>query len=242
MSPLFKPVPGTQRENRCLAPEKRAVVLLSGGLDSATTLYAAKARGYRCRALVVDYGQRHRREVQAARALARAAGCPAMVVRIRFPGGGSALTDRARAVPQKRSFREIGRGIPVTYVPARNTIFLSLALGYAEVLGAEAVFIGATAVDFSGYPDCRPEYYRVMERVFRLGTKAGISGQPVRIVAPLIRKSKAQIIRLGKKLRVPFSQTWSCYVGARRPCRRCDSCLLRARGFREAGVRDPVLS
>ncbi len=215
-----------------------AVVLLSGGLDSATTLYSARAQGFRCHALIMDYGQRHRREIRAARAVARTAGCPALVLKIRFPWGGSALTDSRLKVPKSRSLQQIGKGIPITYVPARNTVFLSLALGFAEAIGADAVFIGANFMDSSGYPDCRPAYYQAMERVFRLGTRAGVSGRPIRIVTPLIRKSKAQIIRLGKQLGVPFHRTWSCYVGGKRPCGRCDSCLLRARGFAQAGLTD----
>ncbi len=219
---------------------KSAVVLLSGGLDSATTLYVARSRGHRCTCLIVDYGQRHRKEVRAARRIARAAGCPAQVARVRFPWGGSALTDRRLRVPTRRTLKEIGRGIPATYVPARNTIFLSLALGFAEATGAQAVFIGATAIDYSGYPDCRPAYYRQMQRVARLGTKAGAQGRGIRIVTPLIRKTKAEIIRMGRRLGVPFHLTWSCYLGGKRPCGRCDSCLLRAKGFRQAGLPDPA--
>lgn len=219
---------------------KKAVVLLSGGLDSATTLYHAKSQGYRCHCLIIDYAQRHRREVSSARALARAAGCPAQVVRLTFPWGGSALTDRSLAVPSNRSLRQMGRGIPSTYVPARNTIFLSLALGWCEAIGAEAVFIGANAVDFSGYPDCRPNYYGAFQKVARLGTKAGVEGRPIRIVTPLIRKTKAQIIRLGKRLAVPYQLTWSCYRGGKSPCGACDSCLIRAKGFEAAGLKDPA--
>ena len=221
---------------------KQAVVLLSGGLDSATVLAIALRKGFRCSCLIVDYGQRHWREIRSARAVARAAGCPAVVVKVRFPWGGSALTDRCVRVPVGRSPRQIGRGIPATYVPARNTIFLSLALGLAEATGAQAVFIGANALDYSGYPDCRPAYYRLMQRVARAGTKAGVQGKGIRIFTPLIRMTKAQIIRVGLRLGVPYGKTWSCYLGKGRPCGRCDSCLLRAKGFREAGAEDPVLS
>ena len=227
----------------------KAVVLLSGGLDSATTLYLARSRGYRCFGLLFDYGQRHRRELRSAQALAGAAGCPAQMVKVPLPWGGSALTDRRLKIPTRRSLRTIaqarhspgGQGIPATYVPARNTIFLALALSYAETIGARAIFIGANALDYSGYPDCRPAYYRALQRVARLGTKAGAAGRPIQIVAPLLRKSKAQIIRLGKRLRVPFELTWSCYQGRRHPCGCCDSCLLRTLGFREAGFPDPAL-
>lgn len=218
---------------------RRAVVLLSGGLDSATTLYDAKNKGYRCRCLILDYGQRHRREVRAAQAVARAAGCPSEVIRVRFPWGGSALTDPRIRVPIGRSPEQIGRGIPPTYVPARNTIFLSLALGYAEAIGAQQIFIGANALDYSGYPDCRPDYYRAFQKVARLGTRQGVAGRPIRIRTPLIRNTKAQIIRRGLKLKVPYHLTWSCYLGGRHPCGRCDSCLLRAKGFREARANDP---
>ena len=220
---------------------RRAVVLLSGGLDSATVLYLVRSRGWRCSCLVIDYGQRHRREVESARRVARAAGCPSRLLKLRFPWGGSALTDRRIRVPRGRSPARIGRGIPSTYVPARNTVFLALALACAEAAGAEALFIGANAVDFSGYPDCRPAYYRAMQRAARLGTKAGVEGKGIRIEAPLIRKTKWQIIRLGERLGVPYRLTWSCYLGGRRPCGLCDSCLLRAKGFKEAGLRDPAL-
>ncbi len=219
---------------------KRAIVLLSGGLDSSTTLYWARARGYRCHCLVVDYGQRHRKEILAAQAIARRAGCPFSLIRIKLPWGGSALTDRRIALPKGRLPHQIGRGIPVTYVPARNTILLSHAVSLAEAIGASAIFIGANAVDFSGYPDCRPAYYRAFQKVIQQGTKAGVEGRPIRIVTPLIRKSKAQIIRLGLRLGVPFELTWSCYQGGRRPCGACDSCLLRSKGFREAGCPDTI--
>ena len=216
-------------------------MLLSGGLDSATVLAIALRKGFRCSCLIVDYGQRHRREIRSARAIARAAGCPAVEVKLRFPWGGSALTDRRLRVPVARSLRRIGRGIPATYVPARNTIFLSLALGFAEASGAAAIFIGANALDFSGYPDCRPRYYRLMQRAAKAGTKAGAEGKGIRIVTPLIRLTKAQIIRRGMRLGVPYEKSWSCYLGGKRPCGRCDSCLLRAKGFREAGTADPAI-
>ena len=220
---------------------RTAVVLLSGGLDSATTLYIARSQKYQCHCLIIDYGQRHRREIKAAQKIAAAAQCSYHIVRLRFPWGGSALTDRRIDLPMGRSLRTIGQGIPSTYVPARNTIFLSCALGYAEAIGAEWIFIGANAVDFSGYPDCRPNYYKAMQRVVRLGTKKGVEGKPVQIRTPLIRKTKAQIIRMGMRLKVPYRLTWSCYQGGTRPCGACDSCLLRAKGFQEAGFPDPAL-
>ena len=214
----------------------RAVVLLSGGLDSATTLYDAKSKGYRCHCLVIDYGQRHRLEIRSARAVARSARCPIQLLRIRLPWGGSALTDRRIPVPRGRSLRQMGNGIPPTYVPARNTIFLSFALSFAETIGASAIFIGANAVDFSGYPDCRPAYFRAFRQVTRRGTKAGVEGKPIKIETPLIGQTKAQIIRLGNQLEVPYELTWSCYLGGAKPCGVCDSCLLRAKGFLEAGL------
>ncbi len=223
-----------------MAP-RRAVVLLSGGLDSATTLAIARARGFQCHCLIIEYGQRHRKEILAARRIARRAGCPVRLVRLRFPWGGSALTDRRIRVPTGRSLRAIEQGIPPTYVPARNTIFLGFAVGCAEAIGASHVFIGANARDFSGYPDCRPAFYRAFTQVIRRGTKVGVEGRPIRIVTPLIRNTKAQIIRWGLRLSVPYELTWSCYAGGRRPCGRCDSCRLRAKGFAEAGRPDPAL-
>jgi len=218
----------------------KAVVLLSGGLDSATTLYYALSKGYRCHCLIIHYGQRHQREIRAAQRIARAAKCPAALIRIRLPWGGSALTDRRISIPRGRTIGQIGRGIPVTYVPARNTIFLSFAASLAETIGATTIFIGSTAIDFSGYPDCRPAYYRAYSQVLRRGTKAGVEGTAIRIVTPLIAKTKAQIIRLGKQLDVPYHLTWSCYLGGKHPCGRCDSCLLRAKGFQEASLCDPL--
>jgi 7-cyano-7-deazaguanine synthase len=205
---------------------KKAVVLLSGGLDSTTTLYFAKRSGYACFALAFDYGQRHRRELRSAAAVAKRAKTPFMVLKITLPWRGSSLLDRKLAIPARIKLN----GIPSTYVPARNTIFLSFALSYAEAIGAKAVFIGANAVDFSGYPDCRPDYFRSFSQVARKGTKAG----DIRIMTPLLKMSKGQIIRSGRKLGVPFELTWSCYRGGVKPCGTCDSCRLREKGFREA--------
>ena len=216
----------------------KAVVLLSGGLDSATTLFLAKRQGYKPSALIFDYGQRHRREIAFAKRLAKRAGVSSTVVRIGLPWGGSALLDRSWALPKQRSFSAMDRTIPSTYVPARNTVFLSFALSYAEVLGARAIFIGVNALDFSGYPDCRPDYYKAFGSLARLATKAGVEGRRIAIKTPLIRKSKAQIVRLAKRLGVPFQWTWSCYAGGSRPCGVCDSCLLRSKGFRQAKVKD----
>ena len=223
-------------------PTPPAVVLLSGGMDSATAAAQARADGFALHALTVRYGQRHAVELQAARRVARSLGIAQhRVIDVDLAAiGGSALTD-AIAVPLDRNTDEVGHDIPVTYVPARNTVFLALALGYAEVVGAFDIFIGANALDYSGYPDCRPEYLRAFEQLANLATKAGVEGTgQFRIHAPLLDLTKAQIIQLGLHLGVDFSLTHSCYApdADGRPCGRCDACLLRAKGFREAGVED----
>ena len=221
---------------------KKAIVLLSGGLDSATTLYIARDSGFKPFCMIFDYGQRHAREIKSARRLAQTCGCDSKIVRIKLPWGGSALTSRNIAVPAGRDIKKITRGgIPITYVPARNTIFLSFALSWAEAIKAQAIFIGANALDFSGYPDCRPEFYRAFSNLIRVGTKAGAEGKIIKILTPLINKGKGEIIKIGMKLGVPYELTWSCYKGGKTPCRKCDSCLLRAKGFREAGVEDPLI-
>ncbi len=216
-----------------------AVVLVSGGLDSATVLAIARERGHRCHALSFDYGQRHRLELDAARRVATALGAIEHRVLALPIGdfGGSALTDSGIAVPEQP-----GDGIPVTYVPARNTIFLACALGYAEVLGARDIYIGVNAVDYSGYPDCRPEFIAAFERVANLATKAGVEGAGMRIHAPLIELTKAEIIRRGAALGVDYSMTISCYQPHTDglACGRCDSCRLRRAGFKEAGTADPT--
>jgi len=216
---------------------RRAVVLLSGGLDSATCLAIAKQNGYECYALNFDYGQRHRAELAAAQHVAQQLGAAEYrVIKIDLAGiGGSALTDVNIAVPT-----QLGTGIPVTYVPARNTVFLSLALAWAEVLHARHIFNGVNAIDYSGYPDCRPEYIAAFERMANLGTKAGIEGESFKIETPLMRLSKAQIIREGMRLGVDYASTVSCYSADAegRACGECDSCRFRAQGFRDAGVPD----
>jgi len=218
---------------------RRAVVLLSGGLDSATCLAIAKQNGYVCYALNFDYGQRHRSELAAAQRVAQQLGAAEYrVIKIDLAGiGGSALTDVNIAVPT-----HLGTGIPVTYVPARNTVFLSLALAWAEVLHAQHIFIGVNAIDYSGYPDCRPEYIAAFERMANLGTKAGIEGQSFKIETPLMHLSKAQIIREGVRLGVDYASTVSCYSADAdgRACGECDSCRFRAQGFRDARVPDPT--
>jgi 7-cyano-7-deazaguanine synthase len=217
----------------------RAVVLLSGGLDSATVLAIARSQNFDCYALSVEYGQRHSAELDAARRVAAAAGVrDHRVMRVDLAGiGGSALTDKTIAVPESPT-----TGIPVTYVPARNTIMLSLALGWAEVLAAEDIFIGVTAIDFSGYPDCRPEFIAAFAQLATLATKAGVEGHPYRIQAPLINLSKADIIRAGTRLGVDYALTVSCYQADRdgRACGVCDSCRIRRAGFEAAGVPDPT--
>jgi 7-cyano-7-deazaguanine synthase len=223
---------------------RRAVVLLSGGLDSATAFAVARADGFECYALSFDYGQRHGRELDSARRLATALGAKEhLVLRLDLRAiGGSALTADV-PVPKGRSPEAIGSGIPVTYVPARNTIFLSHALAWAEVLESQDIFLGVNALDYSGYPDCRPEYIEAFERMATLATKAGVEGRSrLTIHTPLIRLSKAQIVQRGSELGVDFGLTWSCYEPQPdgRACGLCDSCLLRHKGFAEAGLRDPV--
>ncbi|MCS7079961.1 MAG: 7-cyano-7-deazaguanine synthase QueC [Chloracidobacterium sp.] len=226
------------------AAPRRAVVLLSGGLDSATTLAIARAEGFACYALSFDYGQRHRRELDAARRVAAAIGAEAhLVVAFDLRAiGGSALTSDL-PVPKDRSPAAMAEGIPITYVPARNTIFLSFALAWAETLNAADIFIGVNVYDYSGYPDCRPEYLRAYESMARLATRAGVEGgQRLTIHAPLIEMTKAEIIRRGLTLGVDYSLTHSCYdpTPDGLACGRCDSCRLRLKGFTEAGVTDPI--
>jgi 7-cyano-7-deazaguanine synthase len=218
---------------------KRAVILLSGGLDSATTLALARGHGFDCYALSVAYGQRHSSELDAAARIARTSGAlEHRTMRVDLAGvGGSALTDANIAVPEGPT-----AGIPATYVPARNTLMLALALGWAEVLGSQDIFIGVNAVDFSGYPDCRPEFIAAFENLAALATRAGVEGNPCRVHAPLISWTKAQIIREGARLGVDFGATVSCYQADElgRACGRCDSCRIRKSGFEAAGVVDPT--
>lgn len=218
---------------------KRAIVLLSGGLDSATVLAIARSQNYECYALSVEYGQRHRAELEAARRIAAALGAHEhRTMRVDLAGiGGSALTDAKMAVPEA-----LAPGIPVTYVPARNTLFLSLALGWAEVIGAGDIFVGVNAVDYSGYPDCRPAFIKAFEQLAQVATKAGVEGGRFQIHAPLIQMSKADIIRAGSGLGVDFGATVSCYQATAdgRACARCDSCRLRAAGFAAANIPDPT--
>jgi 7-cyano-7-deazaguanine synthase len=229
--------------NRMTARE-RSVVLLSGGLDSTTALAIALAAGYEIYAMSFRYGQRHSSEIESATRVAKAMGVEKhLIVDFDLRAiGGSALTDQIE-VPKERRAEDIASGIPVTYVPARNTIFLSFALAWAEVLGAQDIFIGVNALDYSGYPDCRPEYIEAFERMAGLATKAGIEGRlRLKIHTPLIAMTKAEIIRTGLKLGVDYSLTHSCYdpLESGLACGKCDSCLLRLKGFAEAGASDPL--
>lgn len=212
--------------------QAKAIILLSGGLDSTTTLYYAKDKGYQCHALIFDYGQRHKRELKSAVAVARSAHVSYYIIKISLPWKGSSLLDKKMRVPVRKSLK----GIPSTYVPARNTIFLSFALSCAEAIGANVIFIGANAVDYSGYPDCRPAFYEAFQRVIKQGTKI----RKIKVLTPLIDMTKAQIIALALKLKAPLNLTWSCYEGGKRPCGVCDSCKLRRNGFYRLGIRDII--
>lgn len=223
-------------------PEKSAVVLLSGGLDSATTLACAMAEGYNIYALTFNYGQRHARELVAARELVNYF----LIKEHRLVNtdlnriSDSALLNETQELPENRSLESISTEIPSTYVPARNMIMLSYAVAWAESVGAEAVFIGVNAIDYSGYPDCREEFIRAFEQAVKLGTKSGAEGRTIKIKYPLINMTKAEIIKRGSKLGVPFQLTWSCYKGGTKACGKCDSCQLRKKGFSEAGLSDEI--
>ena len=215
---------------------KKAVVLLSGGLDSATCLYMAKQQKYQVHGLILKYGQRHVREIEYAKRLARKVKCPYKVVTISLPWQGSSLLDKTKKIPTRAHISS--KDIPSTYVPARNIIFLSFAASYAEAIGAQAIFIGANAVDYSGYPDCRPDFMQAYQTMIQKGMKSGVQGKKIQVKTPIIHLTKAQIIRRGMKLGVPYHLTWSCYKGGKKPCGKCDSCRLRQKGFEEAGFPD----
>lgn len=220
----------------------KAIILLSGGLDSATVLYQALAEGYECHAISFNYQQRHQRELDSAKALVKQAGLTQHQL-VNFDlrqWGGSALTSDAVDLPTERSLTQMSQNIPITYVPARNTIFLSFALAYGETVVSERIYIGVNALDYSGYPDCRPDYIQAMQEVFRLGTKQGREGKPIEIVTPLINLKKTEIIQLGNQLGVPWELTWSCYAGDDLACGVCDSCRLRLAAFSELGLKDPL--
>ncbi len=220
----------------------RAVVLLSGGLDSCVAAAIAKSEGFDLTCISFEYGQRHVRELESAKAVATALGAADHMILSLDLGkvGGSALTDAGLDVPTGRDEARMSADIPVTYVPARNTVMLSYGLAVAEVRDADAIFIGANALDYSGYPDCRPEYFDAFEQMANLATKRAVEGNPVAIRAPLLKLTKADIVRRGIELDAPLGQTWSCYQGGEAACGTCDSCLLRLKGFREAGTEDPV--
>jgi len=219
-----------------------AVVLLSGGLDSSTMLAMAIEQGFEVVAVTVDYGQRHRREIESAKKIAEHFRAKEHILIMVDLGRSltSSLTTESVNVPLSRSKEEIGAGIPNTYVPSRNIIFLSIASSIAESRGAESVFIAANAVDFSGYPDCTPEFIQSFQKVLEVGTRAGRENRVIRIEAPLIRMSKADIVREAIRLKVPLEKTWSCYLGGTKACGKCDSCLLRLEGFKSAGFKDPM--
>lgn len=220
----------------------KAVILLSGGLDSSTVLYQAKADGCESYAISFDYQQRHRRELESAKAIAHSAGVAEHQI-VSFDltlWGGSALTDNKIDFPRDRTLAQMSESIPITYVPARNTIFLSFGLAWAETLNAERVYIGVNALDYSGYPDCRADYIQAMQEVFRLGTKQGREGNAISILTPLIELKKTEIIKLGNNLGVPWENTWSCYAGGEVACGVCDSCQLRLAAFNELGLQDPL--
>lgn len=218
----------------------KAVVLFSGGLDSTTVLCWALKKGYKCKALGVSYGQRHARELDSAARIARLVNVELIKVNVSFPWlKVSSLVDSSKKLPEL-PLSKIGKiSIPDTYVPGRNTIFMALAVSLADSIGAGCIAVGANALDYSGYPDCRPAFYRHFQHVANAGTRAGTQGKGIRILAPLMRMSKSGIIRMALRLNVPLELTWSCYSGGRYPCGKCDSCKLRAKGFKEAGIPDP---
>lgn len=219
-----------------------AVILLSGGLDSAVTLAKAKEEGYKLSPISFDYGQRHKKELESAKKIVEHYEIKDhKIMKIDLTQiGGSALTDHNLDVPENKDVYIIGNDIPITYVPARNTILLSFALGYAEVVGASSIFIGANSLDYSGYPDCRPEFLEAFQKVAELGTKCGVDGARITIKYPLISMTKAEIVKEGTRLKVPLHLTWSCYKGGNLGCGKCDSCVLRLKGFSEAGLKDPI--
>ncbi len=229
-------------DKKAVSALRKAIVLLSGGLDSAVTLYIAKHRGFFCHCLIFDYGQRHKKEIESAKRIARAAACRCQVLKIDLPWKGSSLLDRKIRIPHRIAARKSkGVNIPSTYVPGRNIVFLSFAVSFAEAVGASAIFIGAHMQDYSDYPDCREDFFNAFKKIIKTGTRSGVEKEEISIQAPLISKRKSEIIKSGLRLKVPFELTWSCYRGRGKPCGRCDSCYFRAKGFAEAGIPDPLL-
>jgi len=221
-----------------MSRRKKAVILLSGGLDSTTMLYSVIHKKYKAYCLILDYGQRHKKELQQAKKIAKYAKVEYKLVKMTLPWQGSSLLDRSIKIPMRKKVNP--KRIPSTYVPARNIIFLSYAVSFAEAIHASDVFIGANALDYSGYPDCRPEFIEAYQNVVKKGLKTGVENKTIKINAPLIKKSKSQIIKLGESLNVPYHLTWSCYKGLKKPCGVCESCLLREKGFSEAKRKDPA--
>jgi len=221
---------------------KKAVCLISGGIDSCVTAFMAKKQGYEIYALTINYGQRHKKELESAKKIALFLKAKKhIIININLSKfGGSSLIDKTKKIEKNRSLQEIGKNIPSTYVPARNTVFLSIALAFAEAICGDAVFIGATATDYSGYPDCRAEFIDAFQKLSDIATKKGLENKPIKIIAPLISLTKSQIIKKGFELKAPLDKTWSCYVGGKKACGRCDSCLLRLKGFKELGMKDPI--
>jgi 7-cyano-7-deazaguanine synthase len=221
---------------------KKAVCLISGGIDSSVSAYFAKSKKFSIYALTIRYGQQHKKEINSAKNIAKSLGVEEhIILNVDFTKfGGSSLIDRTNDIEKNRDINQIGKDIPSTYVPARNTVFLSIALAYAESIDAEDIFIGVTSSDYSGYPDCRPKYIKAYQDMANLATKKAISGKIIKINTPLINKSKDEIINLGFKLKVPFEKTWSCYKGGKKACGRCDSCLLRLKGFKKLKAKDPI--
>jgi len=222
--------------------KKKAVVLFSGGLDSTTCLAWALSKGYDCRALSFNYGQRHDRENGAARKIARLLKTPLYGIKLDFPWlKSSSLVDEKKKLPDLAYPEIVSGNVPSTYVPGRNLVFVSIGVSFADSMGAEAVILGPNAVDYSGYPDCRPAFYEALEKAVNLGTQTPSAGKKIRLLTPIMKMSKSRIIRLALKLGAPLEHTWSCYAGGDKPCGKCDSCKLRAKGFEEAGVPDPAL-
>lgn len=222
---------------------KKAVVMFSGGLDSTTALCWAVKRGYSCSAVFIDYGQRHKKESSGARRIARALGVRLCEIRLAFPWlAVSSLVDPGKKLPDTGLSRiRAAKNIPSTYVPGRNLVFASIGVSLADSIGAEAVVMGPNVIDYSGYPDCRPQFYRALEKAVTAGTRRGASGKRIKLLTPLIKLSKKEIIKLALRLEAPLVHTWSCYSGGLRPCGKCDSCKLRAKGFKDAGMSDPAL-